>query len=153
MKHPLHKLILQCCRRGRNDRCMALRQCPRQTIFRPSEHVLQPPARLSLTVQPCHVLILLTTFVSTLNTIWFRASGYSGTSQGAPPRVPLSRQSSLRVGCETPRQQHQHSITPLVHPRPSRVTAYLPRMASRRVMVRERKITNGPHYLSHGWKR
>ena len=60
-----------------------------------------------------------------------RASGYSGTSQGAPPRAPLSRQSSLRVGSETSQQQHQQPITPLVHPQPSRATAYLRRMASR----------------------
>ena len=61
--------------------------------------------------------------------------GYSGSAQdsqrGAPPRAPLSRQSSLRVSTENSQQQHQQPLTPLVHPRPSRATAYLRRMASR----------------------
>lgn len=63
-----------------------------------------------------------------------RATGYPGPaqdSQRGASRAPLSRQSSLRVATETSQQHHQQSIMPLVHPQPSRATAYLRRMASR----------------------
>ncbi|KAK2463822.1 hypothetical protein APHAL10511_004127 [Amanita phalloides] len=61
-----------------------------------------------------------------------RISGYSGPSQRGAINAPPSRQPSLRAIKETlPSQQAPQPTMTLAHPRPSRATAYLRRMASR----------------------
>ena len=58
-----------------------------------------------------------------------RTAGHLGPSQRS--LAPLSRQSSLRAITELPQPRHPQPVMPLVHPQPSRATAYLRRMASR----------------------
>ncbi len=63
-----------------------------------------------------------------------RTAGHLGPSQHSQrgaSLAPLSRQSSLRAITELPQPRHPQPVMPLVHPQPSRATAYLRRMASR----------------------